>query len=249
MIKVINVWKRFDDLEVLKGIDVDIQEGETFVIIGQSGTGKSVFLKLLIGLLMPDRGKIFIQGKDITEMNDRQLNKLRTEFGMVFQYAALFDSLNVFENVAFSLMEHTDLDDEHIKQRVQECLKLVGLEGIDEKMPVELSGGMKKRVAIARAIALNPKIILYDEPTAGLDPVVASSINKLIKELKQKTQTTSVVVTHDMKSAYEVGDRIAMLYQGKLIEIGTPLEIQNTSNPVVKQFINGESEGPITTVN
>ncbi len=249
MIKVSDVWKRFDDLEVLKGIDVGIQEGETFVIIGQSGTGKSVFLKLLIGLLKPDRGRIFIQGKDITEMNERQLNKLRTKFGMVFQYAALFDSLNVFENVAFGLMEHTDLDDEHIKQRVQECLKLVGLEGIEEKMPAELSGGMKKRVAIARAIALNPKIILYDEPTAGLDPIVASSINKLIKELKSKTRTTSVVVTHDMKSAYEVGDRIAMLYQGKLIEIGTPQEIQNTSNPVVRQFINGESEGPITTVN
>lgn len=249
MIKIIDVWKRFDDLEVLKGIDVDIQEGETFVIIGQSGTGKSVFLKLLIGLLKPDKGKIFIQGRDITEMNDCQLNKLRTEFGMVFQYAALFDSLNVYENVAFSLMEHTDLDDEHIKQRVQECLKLVGLEGIEEKMPAELSGGMKKRVAIARAIVLNPKIILYDEPTAGLDPVVASSINKLIKELKQKTQTTSVVVTHDMKSAYEVGDRIAMLYQGKLIEIGTPQEIQNTSNPIVRQFINGDSEGPITIVN
>ncbi|HDL09647.1 MAG TPA: ABC transporter ATP-binding protein [Candidatus Omnitrophica bacterium] len=248
MIKVIDVWKRFDELEVLKGIDIDIQDGETFVIIGQSGSGKSVFLKLLIGLLKPDRGKIFIQGKDITEMNTRQLNKLRTEFGMVFQYAALFDSLNVFENVAFSLMEHTDLDDENIRQRVQECLKLVGLEGIEEKMPAELSGGMKKRVAIARAIALNPKIILYDEPTAGLDPVVASSINKLIKELKHKTRTTSVVVTHDMKSAYEVGDRIAMLYQGKLIEIGTPQEIQSTSNSVVRQFINGESEGPITAI-
>ncbi len=248
MIKVIDVWKRFDELEVLKGIDIDIQDGETFVIIGQSGSGKSVFLKLLIGLLKPDRGKIFIQGKDITEMNNRQLNKLRTEFGMVFQYAALFDSLNVFENVAFSLMEHTDLDDENIRQRVQECLKLVGLEGIEEKMPAELSGGMKKRVAIARAIALNPKIILYDEPTAGLDPVVASSINKLIKELKHKTRTTSVVVTHDMKSAYEVGDRIAMLYQGKLIEIGTPQEIQSTSNSVVRQFINGESEGPITAI-
>ncbi|RKY38050.1 MAG: ABC transporter ATP-binding protein [Candidatus Omnitrophota bacterium] len=246
MIKVIDLWKKFGDLEVLTGVDIEIMEGETFVIIGQSGTGKSVFLKLLIGLLKPDRGRIYIQGRDITGLSERELSKLRIEFGMVFQYAALFDSLNVFENVAFGLTEHTDLDEEHITQRVKECLKLVGLEGIEDKMPAELSGGMKKRVAIARAIALNPKIILYDEPTAGLDPVVASSINKLIKELKEKTQTTSVVVTHDMKSAYEVGDRIGMLYQGKLIEVGNPDQIRNTQNPVVRQFINGEPEGPIT---
>ncbi|MCD6080063.1 MAG: ABC transporter ATP-binding protein [Candidatus Omnitrophica bacterium 4484_49] len=246
MIKVIDLWKKFGDLEVLTGVNIEVMEGETFVIIGQSGTGKSVFLKLLIGLLKPDRGKIYIQGRDITELSERELSKLRIEFGMVFQYAALFDSLNVFENVAFGLTEHTDLDEEHITQRVKECLKLVGLDGIEDKMPAELSGGMKKRVAIARAIALNPKIILYDEPTAGLDPVVASSINKLIKELKEKTQATSVVVTHDMKSAYEVGDRIGMLYQGKLIEVGNPDQIRNTQNPVVRQFINGEFEGPIT---
>ena len=246
MIKVIDLWKKFGDLEVLTGVNIEVMEGETFVIIGQSGTGKSVFLKLLIGLLKPDRGKIYIQGRDITELSERELSKLRIEFGMVFQYAALFDSLNVFENVAFGLTEHTDLDEEHITQRVKECLKLVGLEGIEDKMPAELSGGMKKRVAIARAIALNPKIILYDEPTAGLDPVVASSINKLIEVLKKKTQTTSVVVTHDMKSAYEVGDRIGMLYQGKLIEVGNPDQIRNTQNPVVRQFINGEFEGPIT---
>jgi phospholipid/cholesterol/gamma-HCH transport system ATP-binding protein len=245
MIKVIDLWKRFDNLEVLRGVNIEVYEGETFVIIGQSGVGKSVFLKLIIGLLKPDQGKIFVQGHEVTAMTERELNKLRIQFGMVFQYAALFDSLNVFENVAFGLMEHTDLDDEHITARVKECLRLVGLEGVEEKMPAELSGGMKKRVAIARAIALNPKIILYDEPTAGLDPVVASSINKLIKELKEKTGATSIVVTHDMKSAYEVGDRITMLYQGQFIEVGTPDEIMNTHNPVVRQFINGEPEGPI----
>lgn len=245
MIKVIDLWKSFDNLEVLRGVNIEIYEGETFVIIGQSGVGKSVFLKLIIGLLKPDRGKIFVQGHEVTAMTERELNKLRIQFGMVFQYAALFDSLNVFENVAFGLMEHTNLDDENITARVKECLRLVGLEGVENKMPAELSGGMKKRVAIARAIALNPKIILYDEPTAGLDPVVASSINKLIKELKEKTGATSIVVTHDMKSAYEVGDRITMLYQGQFIEVGTPEEIMNTQNPVVRQFINGEPEGPI----
>lgn len=245
MIKVIDLWKSFDNLEVLRGVNIEIYEGETFVIIGQSGVGKSVFLKLIIGLLKPDRGKIFVQGREVTAMTERELNKLRIQFGMVFQYAALFDSLNVFENVAFGLMEHTNLDEEHITARVKECLRLVGLEGVENKMPAELSGGMKKRVAIARAIALNPKIILYDEPTAGLDPVVASSINKLIKELKEKTGATSIVVTHDMKSAYEVGDRITMLYQGQFIEVGTPDEIMNTQNPVVRQFINGEPEGPI----
>ena len=245
MIKVINLRKHFGDLSVLEGINLEIKRGETFAIIGQSGSGKSVFLKLLMGLLRPDAGEIYIDGLELAKLNERQLYEVRMKSAMVFQSAALFDSLNVFENVAFGLMQHTDLSLDLIKQRVEQCLAMVGLEGIEDKMPSELSGGMKKRVAIARAIALNPQIVLYDEPTTGLDPVVASSINKLIKKLKGEIESTAVVVTHDMNSVYLVADRIGMLYQGKIIKIGSPEEFQNATHPVVKQFVNGESEGPI----
>lgn len=245
MIKVVNLWKKFDGLEVLKGIDLEIHPGETFVIIGQSGCGKSVFLKLLIGLLRPEEGEIYIDGMEMSQLDGKQLQEVRMKFGMVFQNSALFDSLNVYENVSFGLSQHTSLAEELIEERVKKCLSLVGLEGIEEKMPAELSGGMRKRVAIARAIALNPKIILYDEPTSGLDPVVASAINSLINKLKREIKATSVVVTHDMKSAYQIADRIGMLYQGKIIQMGTPQEIESSQNPVVKQFVLGEPEGPI----
>ncbi|MDD5613767.1 MAG: ABC transporter ATP-binding protein [Candidatus Omnitrophica bacterium] len=246
MIKVVDLHKKFGSLDVLTGINIDINKGETFVIIGQSGSGKSVFLKLLISILKPDKGAIYIEGEDIEQLTEKKLQGVRMKFGVVFQHSALFDSLSVYDNVNFSLVEHTDLSEELIRERAQDCLKLVGLEGIESKMPAELSGGMKKRVAIARAIVLNPKIILYDEPTTGLDPVVASSINHMIKKLQKEINATSIVVTHDMNSAYSIADRIAMLYNGKIIEIGTPERIKNSSNPYVRQFVNGDSEGPIS---
>ena len=245
MIKAVNLWKRFSDLEVLRGFNLEIKEGETFVIIGQSGSGKSVFLKLLINLLRLDEGEIYIEGEEVTKLNIKELRNVRMKFGFVFQGSALFDSLNVYENVGFGLVEHTDLSEDLIQERVEQCLGLVGLKGIESKMPAELSGGMKKRVAIARAIVLNPKIILYDEPTTGLDPVVASSINNLIKKLKKEINTTSIIVTHDMNSGYLVADRIGMLYEGKIIETGTPEEIRNSQDPIVKQFISGDFVGPI----
>ena len=245
MIKADNVWKKFENQDVLKGLNLTVAKGEVFVIIGQSGCGKSVFLKLLTRLLEPDQGNIYVEGEDIINLNDKELRKLRMKFGFVFQNAALFDSLNVFENVSFGLTQHTDLSQDLISDRVSDCLKLVGLRGIEEKMPAELSGGMKKRVAIARAVVLNPQIILYDEPTTGLDPVVASSINHLIKKLKREVDATSIVVTHDMNSSYFVADRIGMLYEGKIIEVNNPEGIKNSSSPVVQQFINGNFEGPI----
>ena len=245
MIKADNVWKKFENQDVLKGLNLTVAKGEVFVIIGQSGCGKSVFLKLLTRLLEPDQGNIYVEGEDIINLNDKELRKLRMKFGFVFQNAALFDSLNVFENVSFGLTQHTDLSQDLISDRVSDCLKLVGLRGIEEKMPAELSGGMKKRVAIARAVVLNPQIILYDEPTTGLDPVVASSINHLIKKLKREVDATSIVVTHDMNSSYFVADRIGMLYEGKIIEVNDSEGIKNSSSPVVQQFINGNFEGPI----
>ncbi|MDP8216912.1 MAG: ABC transporter ATP-binding protein [Candidatus Kaelpia imicola] len=245
MIKVVNLWKKFEDLEVLKGLDITINKEDVFVIIGQSGCGKSVFLKLLMNLLEPDKGDVFIENENVFKLNEKELRKLRMKFGFVFQNSALFDSLNVYDNVSFGLVQHTDLDQDLICERVADCLKLVGLQGIEDKMPAELSGGMKKRVAIARAVVLNPKIILYDEPTTGLDPVVASSINYLIKKLKREVNATSIVVTHDMNSAYFIADRIGMLYKGKIIEIGSPDGIRVSSNPIVQQFINGDAQGPI----
>ncbi len=245
MIKADNVWKKFENQDVLKGLNLTVAKGEVFVIIGQSGCGKSVFLKLLTRLLEPDQGNIYVEGEDIINLNDKELRKLRMKFGFVFQNAALFDSLSVFENVSFGLTQHTDLSQDLISDRVSDCLKLVGLQGIEEKMPAELSGGMKKRIAIARAVVLNPQIILYDEPTTGLDPVVASSINHLIKKLKREVDATSIVVTHDMNSSYFVADRIGMLYEGKIIEVNNPEGIKNSSSPVVQQFINGNFEGPI----
>jgi len=245
MIKADNVWKKFENQDVLKGLNLTVAKGEVFVIIGQSGCGKSVFLKLLTRLLEPDQGNIYVEGEDIINLNDKELRKLRMKFGFVFQNAALFDSLSVFENVSFGLTQHTDLSQDLISDRVSDCLKLVGLQGIEEKMPAELSGGMKKRIAIARAVVLNPQIILYDEPTTGLDPVVASSINNLIKKLKREVDATSIVVTHDMNSSYFVADRIGMLYEGKIIEVNNPEGIKNSSSPVVQQFINGNFEGPI----
>lgn len=245
MINIIDVWKGFGHNKVLKGVTLKIEESETMVIIGRSGCGKSVLLKHIIGLMKPERGRIEVFNNDITRMNEQSMQTIRKKFGMLFQGAALFDSLNVAENVGFFLFEHTNMKKNEIMRIVSEKLKLVGLSGVEHLMPSDLSGGMKKRVGLARAIIASPSIILYDEPTTGLDPILAANINKLIKELQNKLSLTSVIVTHDMTSAYTIADRIAMIYDGKIIEVGTPDEIKNTNNPIVQQFITGSAEGPI----
>ncbi|MFH2137636.1 MAG: ABC transporter ATP-binding protein [Candidatus Omnitrophota bacterium] len=246
MIKINNLHKSFDGQPVLTGVDLHIKKGETIVIIGRSGCGKSVLLKHVIGLLKPDRGEIVIDKQKMTGLRGKALNALRMKFGMLFQGAALFDSLNVFENVGFAFLEHSAMPAEDIKKRVREALESVDLTDIEQKMPADLSGGMKKRVGLARAICNHPQIILYDEPTTGLDPIMADMINDLIIRLHTHLQVTSVVVTHDMTSAYKVGTKIAMLYEGKIIASGTPDEIKNTKDPIVRQFITGAAKGPIT---
>ena len=246
MIEIVNLCKNFDGHQVLDNLNMNINTGETTVIIGRSGCGKSVLLKHIIGLLRPDSGQVIVDGKDVTKMDDKELNMLRMEFGMLFQGAALFDSLNIHDNVAFSMIEHTNYSKVDIDKRVKECLALVGLKDIEDKKPAELSGGMRKRVGLARAIALRAKIILYDEPTTGLDPIMGDSINDLILELHKKLNVTSIAVTHDMKSAYKIANRIAMLYNGKIIATGTSQDIEDSKDPVVRQFITGASKGPIT---
>ncbi len=246
MIQIINLNKSFGDNHVLKNMNLNIEDGITTVVIGRSGCGKSVLLKHIIGILKPDSGQVIVDGQDVGKLSAKELHKLRLNFGMLFQSSALFDSLTVYENVGFNLIEHTDLDSQTIARRVKESMSLVGLKGVEDLRPAELSGGMKKRVGLARAICMNPKLILYDEPTTGVDPILADAINGLIKDLHDKLKVTSIVVTHDMVSAYKVGDKISMLYDGKIIETGAPEEIKNTTNPVVKQFITGAAEGPIT---
>ena len=246
MIEIINLSKSFGDNKVLDNLNLIISSGEVTVIIGRSGCGKSVLLKHIIGLLKPDFGQIIMEDKDITRIEEKELASLRLKFGMLFQGAALFDSMTVGENVGFALREHTDTPEDIVQKKVARALELVGLKGIEELMPAELSGGMKKRVGLARAICNDPKIILYDEPTTGVDPIMADAINDLIIELNQKLKVTSIVVTHDMVSAYKIADRIAMLYKGKIVSVGTPNQIKNTQDPVVKQFVTGASKGPIT---
>ncbi|MFH1782787.1 MAG: ABC transporter ATP-binding protein [Candidatus Omnitrophota bacterium] len=246
MIEIINLLKTFGDKKVLRNLNFTINSGEVMVIIGRSGCGKSVLLKHIAGLLKPDLGQIFIDDKDINKLDDKELDELRLSFGMLFQGAALFDSMTVGENVGFVLREHTDMREEEVKAKVARALELVGLSGIEDLLPAELSGGMKKRVGLARAICNEPKIILYDEPTTGVDPIGADSINNLILDLDKKLDMTSIVVTHDMVSAYKIADRIAMLYDGKIIACGTSDEIKNTEDPVVKQFVTGAAVGPIT---
>jgi len=240
-----NVWKQFDDKHVLQGVNLTIEPGETVVIIGQSGTGKSVLLKHIVGLLSPDRGAVLVDNVNVAKLSRKKLFELRMRFGMVFQSAALFDSLTVAENVGLAIREHTEKTDEEIAQICDEKLRMVGLEGVSSKVPAELSGGMKKRVGFARAIAMNPECVLYDEPTTGLDPIMSDVINNLIVKLSSELKITSVVVTHDLASAYKVGHRIAMLHDGVVIFEGTPDEIRETDHPLVRQFIEGRAEGPI----
>lgn len=240
-----NVTKSFNNRTVLDNININITKGETFAIIGGSGSGKSTLLKILIGSLMPDGGKVFINSEDIAHASKNKLEEIRKKFGVLYQSSALLNSLNVAQNIALPVKEHSKLDKKIVDIVVKMKLELVGLIGFENLMPSELSGGMKKRVGLARAIALDPEIIFYDEPGAGLDPIVTAMIDKLIKDLSVKLNITSVVVTHKMESAYRTADRIAMLYEGKIIETGTPEEIRNTKNTIVKQFITGSHEGPI----
>ena len=245
MIEIKDLSKAFDDHKVLDGVNLTVQTGETMVIIGRSGSGKSVLLKHIIGLMKPDRGMVLVDGEEVGKLAGSALDALRMRFGMLFQSAALFDSMTAFENVAFPLQEHTAMTSEAIAQRVHECLQLVGLQEVDELYPSELSGGMRKRVGLARALAMNPAIMLYDEPTTGIDPIMGDIINDLIIALRDRLKVTSIVVTHDMRSAYKVADRMAMLYNGDILAVGTPEEIRASKNPYVQQFIKGEAAGPI----
>ncbi|MBU4312640.1 MAG: ABC transporter ATP-binding protein [Candidatus Omnitrophica bacterium] len=246
MIEIINLSKSFGNNRVLDNLNLLIKSGETMVIIGRSGCGKSVLLKHMIGLLKPDFGQVIINDRDVCRMEQKELDDLRLKFGMLFQGAALFDSMTVGENVGFALREHTNIAEEIIQEKVAKALNHVGLKGIEDLMPAELSGGMKKRVGLARAICNEPDIILYDEPTTGLDPIMADAINNLIIDLNNKLKVTSIVVTHDMTSAYKIATKVAMLYHGKIVEVGTPDEIKHTEDPLVRQFVTGAAKGPIT---
>ena len=242
MIEARDVTKAFGTQRVLDGVTLRIEEGESVVIIGRSGGGKSVLLKLLVALLQPDAGEIVIDGRNIVGMNERQLLAVRQKFGMLFQGAALFDSLTVAENVAFALRREKNLTGAELSRRVSEALEMVDLSGTEGKKPAELSGGMRTRVGLARAIVYRPEIVLYDEPTTGLDPIVADSIDQLIVRVRDRLNVTSVVVTHDMRSARRVGQRILMLHEGRIYVEGTPEEIFTSTDPVVSRFVNGISD-------
>ena len=242
MIRVCSLKKKIGQQEILRGVDLEVRTGETLALIGRSGGGKSVFLKHIIGLLEPDSGEIWIHGENIIGMNERQLGAIREKVGILFQGAALFDSMTVEDNIAFPLLEAGERDPKVLRSRVAEMLEVTEMEGHEGKMPESLSGGMKKRVGLARAIVRRPSCILYDEPTAGLDPVVADSINRLIRCLQQRFGITSIVVTHDMKSAFDVADRIAYLHQGRVYFHGTPGELRESTDPLIQDFLLGRSE-------
>lgn len=242
MIAIEQLTKGFGGVPVLRGVDFEIRDGETAVIIGQSGGGKSVLLKHLCGLLQPDSGRVVVDGVDIGALDERALAPVRRQFGFLFQGAALFDSLTLFDNVAFPLREKREMPSAEIARRVTEALEIVGLAGAGAKKPAELSGGMRKRAGLARAVVGTPKYLLYDEPTTGLDPIRADTINNLILRLRDRFQVTGVAVTHDMASAYKIADRIALLHDGRIHAVGTPAEIQASADPVVQQFIRGQAE-------
>jgi len=241
LIELRKVSKRFGRLVVLNEVNLSIPEGQSLVVIGASGTGKSVLLKHIVGLLKPDGGEVYFDGKRVNQLSELQRFPIRTQFCVLFQMSALFDSMTVEDNVAFPLVEHTRKDREEIARIVQQKLAMVGLPDVGKKMPAQLSGGQRKRVALARAIAMDPRVILYDEPTTGLDPIRADVINELILKLKREIKVTSIVVTHDMHSAFKVGDRIVMLNEGKFIVDGTPADIQNSDNSLVQNFVKGEA--------
>ena len=243
MIEVRDLKKSYGSNQIWDGVSFRIEKGESVVIIGRSGGGKSVLLKHLVGLLEPDGGQVLIDGENIVGMNERQLLRIRHKFGMLFQGAALFDSMTVADNIAFPLHESGERDSKVLRSKVAEMLVVMEMEGQEAKMPESLSGGMKKRVGLARAIIRRPSCVLYDEPTSGLDPVVADSINRLIRRLQQRFGMTSVVVTHDMKSAFDVADRIAYLHEGRMYFHGTPNELQQSTDPLIQDFLHGRSNG------
>lgn len=247
MIRVVDLHKAFGPNKVLRGVNLTVAKGGTMVVIGQSGSGKSVLLRLMIGLLKPDAGRIYIDGEEITRLKDEALQRITRKFGLLFQGAALFDSMTVAENVRFGLERHTQYSAAEMNELAAESLARVGLSGVENLRPHQLSGGMKKRVGLARAIAYRPEIMLYDEPSTGIDPIRADAINELINKLRTEMSVTSVVITHDMASCYKVAERIALLFEGRIIEEGTPDEIKRSYNPVVQQFIHGQAEGPIKT--
>lgn len=236
-IEIRGLKKSFGENKVLKGVDLEVEEGEILVILGASGSGKSVLLKHIIGLLRPDEGSIFVKGVDITRLNESELNEIRKSFGMVFQNSALFDSMTVFENVAFPLVEHTKLSEEEIKERVTEKLNILGLYNVEDKYPAELSGGMKKRVGLARAVILNPEIVLYDEPTTGLDPITTVTVNEMILSAREKFNITSIVISHDIGSAFMIADKIAFLYNGVIIAHGPPAYIRQAQEENLRRFL------------
>jgi len=248
MITMRNVHKSFGTQKVLDGLDLDIPDGKITAIIGPSGEGKSVLLKHLIGLLEPDSGAVEVDGESILNLRRSELNRIREKFGMLFQNVALFDSMTVFENVAFPLEEKTSFSKEEIRNKVITALEDVGLNNIEKKFPDELSGGMKKRVGLARAVVLNPKIILFDEPTTGLDPIIKRAIHQLIKDTHAKFGFTAVIVSHEIPEIFDVAQNVAMLFRGKILQHGTPNEIINSTDPAIRQFISGSLDGPIQMV-
>jgi phospholipid/cholesterol/gamma-HCH transport system ATP-binding protein len=248
VIEVQALHKSFNTTPVLSGTTLTIAKGESLVIIGRSGCGKSVLLKHLIGLMKPDSGDVIVEGENIGKVSQDRLYQIRRKFGVLFQGSALFDSMTVGENVSLGLREHTSISEVEIAERVGECLAMVSLPGVESLKPAELSGGMKKRVGLARAIAMKPSYVLYDEPTTGLDPITADAINELIIRLNERLHVTTVIVTHDIVSAYKVADRIVMLHDGKVIYSGTPAQTRETDNPIVRQFIEGRADGPIKAI-
>jgi phospholipid/cholesterol/gamma-HCH transport system ATP-binding protein len=243
-IKITDLRKSFSARTVLEGVDLTILEGEILCVIGRSGSGKSVILKHLFGLLSPDGGHIYVDGEQFTGSDAATRARIQRKYGVLFQGAALFDSMNIFDNVAFGIRRH-GVPEEEVAGMVPDMLRRVGLRDIEDKMPSEISGGMQKRVGLARAIAMKPEIILYDEPTTGVDPITAGSVDRLIAKMREDLGVTSVVVTHDIESAYRTADRIAMLLDGKIIFCGTPEELRSTDNPYIRQFIEGRADGPI----
>lgn len=246
VIEIKNLSKRFGTQEVLRELNLNIPRSKVTVIIGRSGGGKSVLLKHIIGLLKPDSGQILVDGVDIVSADDKTLNETRKKFGMLFQEGALFDSLNIADNVGFPLFEHTKMSSKEIYEKVDYVLGLVGLRGAEKKYPSEISGGMRKRASLARAIISNPEVIMFDEPTSGLDPIMSDVIDNLIVDIQEKLKVTCIVISHDIKSTFKIAHKIAMLYNGKIIAEGSPEEMKNNDNPYLQQFLEGKSVGPIT---
>jgi len=248
MIRVVDLHKSFGRQEVLRGVHLELEAGKITTIIGGSGCGKTVLLKHLNALLLPDRGSIFVDGEDITKLGQAALNRVRRKFGVLFQGAALLDSMTIFDNVAFPLREKTKLKEPEIEKKVEESLDQVGLNGMGYKYPAEVSGGMKKRAGLARALIMEPEIMLFDEPTTGLDPLLGKSIHELIRRMHQRFKFTGVIVSHDIPEVFKISDRVAMLANGVIIEVGATEEFIQSNNPVVRQFIHGEIEGPLAVL-